>query len=240
MKNDLAATRPAGPRPRSKPPRRPHIVVRSMRWFASAAMARPGHSAAAVLAVVGAGAFGWNTLYRQAGAHPHPLFGDDLPAKLSSAAPATPPKRPDTFALPAAAPARTDASVTASIAKAAATPKPVATDARAPEGRVVDARAAPDPIGQLIKTSSGNSSTAPDKAVANLPPEKPSVGPKVASVQKALSKLGYGKLEANGVLGAPTRTALEKFERDHKLPVTGTLGKRTVRQLAQVSGVALD
>ena len=50
--------------------------------------------------------------------------------------------------------------------------------------------------------------------------------------QKALSKLGYGPLKADGLMGATTRAAIEKFERDRKLPVKGEAAGRTLRELA--------
>nr|WP_246736169.1 peptidoglycan-binding domain-containing protein [Enterovirga sp. DB1703] len=87
-----------------------------------------------------------------------------------------------------------------------------------------------DPIGNLIR---GGEPGAPRPAEA-----KPD--PRVISVQKALAKLGYGPLKADGYLGATTRQALERFERDNKLPVTGGLGIRTTRQLAAASGTQIE
>ena len=45
----------------------------------------------------------------------------------------------------------------------------------------------------------------------------------------AASKLGYGPLKSDGVFGHGTRQAIEHFERDRRLPVTGELDPRTVR-----------
>ena len=61
---------------------------------------------------------------------------------------------------------------------------------------------------------------------------------RVAAVQKALIMSGF-VLRADGVMGATTRQALERFERDRKLPVTGDLSPRTLRELAQESGVSI-
>jgi len=61
---------------------------------------------------------------------------------------------------------------------------------------------------------------------------------RVAAVQKALIKSGF-VLRADGVMGLTTRQALERFERDRKLPVTGELSPRTLRELAAQSGVAI-
>jgi peptidoglycan hydrolase-like protein with peptidoglycan-binding domain len=49
--------------------------------------------------------------------------------------------------------------------------------------------------------------------------------------QEALIDFGYGRLEADGVLGPSTRKAVEAFERAKGLPVTGKLGAATLRAL---------
>ena len=61
----------------------------------------------------------------------------------------------------------------------------------------------------------------------------------MTSAQKALSKLGYGPIVVDGILGAATRQAIEKFEREKNLPVTGALQDRTARKLAALSGIAI-
>lgn len=87
-----------------------------------------------------------------------------------------------------------------------------------------------DPIGALIRS-----------ADASARPDEPRPDPvRVTSAQRALSKLGYGPLKSDGVMGATTRQALERFERDQNLPVTGSLAGRTVRQLSAQAGAAPD
>ena len=61
---------------------------------------------------------------------------------------------------------------------------------------------------------------------------------RVAAVQKALVKAGF-VLRMDGMMGATTRQALERFEVERKLPVTGDLSPRTLRELASQSGVAI-
>src|SRR5262249_42186780 len=73
-----------------------------------------------------------------------------------------------------------------------------------------------DPIGSLINSS------------------RP-VGP----IQRALSEFGYGPLETNGTLGPNTRAAIERFERDHKMPVTGHVSDRLIRELSSMTGKPL-
>ena len=62
--------------------------------------------------------------------------------------------------------------------------------------------------------------------------------PTVAKAQRALVKLGYGPLKADGLMGASTRAAIEKFERDRKLPVKGEPSTRTFRELATRAGAS--
>jgi peptidoglycan hydrolase-like protein with peptidoglycan-binding domain len=78
---------------------------------------------------------------------------------------------------------------------------------------------------------------------ALVPPAN--VGPtdapeRVAAGQRALAKLGYGPLKADGIMGPGTRQAIERFERDRRLAVTGELGSRTARELAAQSGLPVE
>jgi peptidoglycan hydrolase-like protein with peptidoglycan-binding domain len=41
-------------------------------------------------------------------------------------------------------------------------------------------------------------------------------------------------------MGPTTRQAIERFERERKIPVTGELGARTVRELAAQSGLPVE
>lgn len=64
--------------------------------------------------------------------------------------------------------------------------------------------------------------------------------PRVTAVQRALNDYGYGPVKATGVYGAETVTAIEKFERDRKLPVTGQISPRLMRELAALTGRPLE
>ena len=63
---------------------------------------------------------------------------------------------------------------------------------------------------------------------------------RIAAAQRALNKLGYGPLKADGSIGPGTRQAIERFERDRRLAVTGEVGSRTARELASQSGLPVD
>jgi hypothetical protein len=69
----------------------------------------------------------------------------------------------------------------------------------------------------------------------------PVAAPKqLAAVQRALADFGYGQIKPSGVVDSDTRAAIEKFERERKLPVTGQLSERVVRELAVMTGRALN
>jgi peptidoglycan hydrolase-like protein with peptidoglycan-binding domain len=63
---------------------------------------------------------------------------------------------------------------------------------------------------------------------------------RVLAVQRALGDFGYGPVRPTGVFGPETRAAVEKFERDRKLPATGQISDQLVRELAAVTGRPLE
>jgi peptidoglycan hydrolase-like protein with peptidoglycan-binding domain len=63
---------------------------------------------------------------------------------------------------------------------------------------------------------------------------------RVASVQRTLTEYGYGQLKPTGTVGSDTQAAIQKFERDRKLPVTGQMSDRVVRELAAMTGRPID
>ena len=78
-----------------------------------------------------------------------------------------------------------------------------------------------DPIAELIGASIGSPS-------------------RVLAVQRALSEFGYGQIKVSGTLDQATAAAIEKFEGDHKLPVTGRISDRLLSELASMTGHPLQ
>jgi peptidoglycan hydrolase-like protein with peptidoglycan-binding domain len=74
--------------------------------------------------------------------------------------------------------------------------------------------------------------------------DPPAVAPvpstRVAAVQRALADFGYGQIKPTGVFDAGTKSAIEKFERERKLPVTGQISERLARELGAVTGRPLE
>src|SRR4051794_9239666 len=190
---------------------------RRVQWLRSL-FRRPGRVVVgATAAAVGVGIL-VNALALQGGPHPAPLFRPAADSAKSSAlvasAPAAkplPPSRPQD--LSQAAPAAANPVAAASPSAAKAIPAPVARD----------------PIADMLR---GGSNPVPP---ASIEPNKVVLG-----AQRALNKLGYGPIKPDGLAGPGTRQAIEKFERDRKLPVTGEPTGRTGRELATASGIPLD
>lgn len=93
-------------------------------------------------------------------------------------------------------------------------------------------------------------STSPAKAPAgsatpNPPPADPiakliAPSKRITAVQRALADFGYGQIKPSGVFDPDTRAAIEKFEHEHQLPITGQISDRIVRELAAMTGRPLE
>ena len=62
----------------------------------------------------------------------------------------------------------------------------------------------------------------------------------MTAIQRALSEFGYGQIKPTGQFDPETKAAIEKFERDRKLPVTGQISPRLLRELAALTGRPLE
>jgi hypothetical protein len=63
---------------------------------------------------------------------------------------------------------------------------------------------------------------------------------RVAAVQRALTEYGYGQLKPTGVIGTDTQAAIQKFERDRKMPPTGQLSDRLIKDLTVLTGRPIE
>jgi peptidoglycan hydrolase-like protein with peptidoglycan-binding domain len=63
---------------------------------------------------------------------------------------------------------------------------------------------------------------------------------RIAAVQRALTEYGYGQLKPTGVIGTDTQAAIQKFEKDRKLPVTGQLSDRLIKDLVVLTGRPIE
>lgn len=63
---------------------------------------------------------------------------------------------------------------------------------------------------------------------------------RVLSLQRALARLGYGPLKMSGTFTPDTKDAIERFERDWMMPVTGLMSDNLFTKLAAVNGAPID
>ena len=193
----------------------------------------PKDTIAGLLAFAAVSAILANALFLQTGHHPAPMFGSVFvmpPAGLASASP-----------LPRPRPVEAAAS------------EPRLSELRVAEARSVEPKAAEkpaelksaDPLGNLVKATSA----APATPSSVLRPPAPVPvsshaelsGPRrVAAVQRALTEYGYGQLKPTGTVGTDTQAAIQKFERERRLPVTGQVSDRLVRELTAMIGHPID
>jgi hypothetical protein len=62
----------------------------------------------------------------------------------------------------------------------------------------------------------------------------------MTAIQRGLNEFGYGPVKVTGTYDDTTRTAIEQFERDHSLPITGQASVRFRREFATATGRLLD
>jgi peptidoglycan hydrolase-like protein with peptidoglycan-binding domain len=121
----------------------------------------------------------------------------------------------------------------------AATPAaPAAAPARTATTTPAPARAAP-PAPAAISTPTSTSVPRPPAPIGRAA-NAAAPAKRIISVQRALADFGYGQVAPTGVMGAETKTAIERFERERKLPVTGQVSDRLLRELAAVTGRPLE
>jgi peptidoglycan hydrolase-like protein with peptidoglycan-binding domain len=94
---------------------------------------------------------------------------------------------------------------------------------------------------RAILAAKAKATTAPAEAVPADPIARLIAPTKqMLAIQRALSDFGYGQIKPTGVYDPQTRAAIEKFERDHRLPPTGQVSDRFVRELSAMTGRPLE
>ena len=197
---------------------------------------RPGRTVASAAAVALLVGIVLNATMMQSGPHPAPLFGGAREVMMTSR-PIELPSMPVPTAAPMPVPRPSEALVSQPALPVVqqTTPAPPSSIAA-----ILASRAQP----HVVEPAPAPAATVTKDQIASLlrtePVAEASAQPaaRIAAVQKALKKAGY-VLRPDGVMHNSTRQALEMFEREHKLPVTGELTPRTLRELTAQSGVAI-
>jgi hypothetical protein len=185
----------------------------------------PKDMVAGALAFAAVSAIIANALFLQAGHHPSPMFGSVAAPPVTAAAPASPLPRP-----------RPVEATTRPAEPSPAESKPVELKSADPMANLVKATAAPIAPSSVLRPHAPVPVPSHSDAASN-----PSSGSRrVAAVQRTLTEYGYGQLKPTGTVGSDTQAAIQKFERDRKIPVTGQMSDRLVRELTAMTGRPID
>jgi hypothetical protein len=169
-----------------------------------------------------------NALVWQRTRHPAPLF-----ARATLIAPTKEPTVAETSALAASRPQPAVIPVQTHDKPVEKAPLEMPTGGHPRQTRV-DSSPPHDVISQLLKAPPAPPARPTTEAAASAAPSK-----LVLAAQRALVKLGF-VLNPDGVAGATTRQAIERYERDHGLPVRGALSRAIMRKLSAETGITIN
>jgi len=203
-----------------------------------------------------------NALYLQPGPHPAPIFKlKPRPVASNEPPPAIPLPRPRPADAPAtkadAAQARPRAEIVTAIQRELTKRNFYDGPADGLTGPRTDAairdfvqaaglKTGSEPTEDLLHSIERSQFRAPARATpapSRADPIGELIAPspkRVLAVQRALADYGYGQVKPTGTLGPETQTAIEKFERERKLPISGQISDRLVRELAADTGQPLE
>jgi Putative peptidoglycan binding domain len=202
----------------------------------------PKDTLAGLVAVAAVTAIVANALFLQTGRHPAPMFGTviNLPAP-SAVSLSNPLPRPRPLAADSLPLALKPMEFRLAEPKATAAEKPPVSEkpAEATASTSSSTSKSADSLTNLVKATT---TTPPSQSVvvarppAPIPAQQSPASRRAAAVQRALSEYGYGQLKVTGSISGETQAAIQKFEREHKMPVTGQVSDRLLRELAAAIG----
>lgn len=193
----------------------------------------PKDTLAGLVAVAAISAIVANALFLQTGRHPAPMFGTVINLPAPSAVPLSNP-------MPRPRPVGADTSpLEPKATEFRVEPKPVERAAEKPVEATASTSTSTlrsgDPMTNLVKATTSTPPAAM-RPPAPIPTQQSPAAKRIAGVQRALSEYGYGNLKVTGTMGAETQSAIQKFEREHKMQVTGQVSDRLLRELGAAIG----
>jgi peptidoglycan hydrolase-like protein with peptidoglycan-binding domain len=93
---------------------------------------------------------------------------------------------------------------------------------------------------KLVKETVGSNPGARLTSVRADATDRPAPSKRIIALQRALAEYGYGQIKPSGIIDIDTQAAIEKFEHERKLPITGQASDRVVRELAAMTGRPLE
>jgi peptidoglycan hydrolase-like protein with peptidoglycan-binding domain len=246
-------------------PRRRHDAQTDLeRGLIVATLARhPRESVGLMLAAAATVAICVNALFLQSGPHPAPIFATRPFVKPHRAAVVLPRPQPAPAKPAGKIAPRSEAQIIADIQRELASRGfyqgavdgiwGAQTEAATQEfTRAAQVKIVPAPTEAFVQAVA-NSHIKAGKPQSYAAPAAPSAAPahtdaiaklidpspRVLAIQHALADFGYGQIKPTGVVDADTRMAIDRFERDHQLPVDGEISARFVKSLATMTGRSL-
>jgi hypothetical protein len=206
------------PRRRASSRANESAAVRDKSLLVRALLRNPKDVVAGAVAAIAAVAIVANAAFLQAGRHPAPMFSAVFPATTESPPAAVSGLSP----LPRPRPSDADVhaepkAAEAPLQAARAVAPPAASQSSAAPRPPAPIQAHADPVGDLIVSTR-----------------------RISTVQRVLTEFGYGQLKPTGIAGPETKAAIERFERERKLPITGQISDRLTRELAAATGRPID
>lgn len=225
--------------------------------LAAAISRHPREFVGVLMAAVAIFAIFINALFLQRGPHPAPIFATRPPVMQITPV-ALPRPRAVVPAIAPAAVARSQAQIIGDIQRELARKGfydgasdgiwGAKTDAAARDfvqtaGLKINADASE---GLLHAIVTSNAKAQRDRTAAPVPVRNDPIAELIAptkqvlAIQRALADFGYGQINPTGVYDPGTKEAIERFERDRRLPVTGQISDQLVRELAAMTGRPLE
>lgn len=219
-----------------------------------AVMRRPRGSIAGFVAGAAAIAILVNALFMQSGPHPAPIFANKpapVEAPLTGPVAALAPQRKPAEAK--AEPARPRSDTVVEIQRellrrgfyegtADGVYGPRTDTAIRDFEQAAGMRSSAEPNDMLLASIARSTLRAQPVALPRNDPIAALLAPsgRIVAVQRALTDFGYGPVKPSGIYDTETRTAIERFEKARKRPVTGQVSEQLVRDLAALTGRPLE
>jgi peptidoglycan hydrolase-like protein with peptidoglycan-binding domain len=242
------------------------VAIGETAGYASLIVRYPRESVGILLATCAVLAVYANALFMQKGPHPAPIFATRPPivAPVAAPQPVTPVVRPVAVVMAPAAATPPASAITPMNRIQLIVEIQRALSKRGFYDGIADgiwggktdagirefARAAkltinPEASEEMLRALTASQVSARVAAPAAPPRNDPiaaliAPSQRVLAIQRALTEFGYGQITPTGTYDVETRTAIEKFERDRNLPVTGDISDRVVRDLAALTGRPLE
>jgi len=189
----------------------------------------PKDSLAGLVAVAAVSAIVANALFLQTGRHPAPMFGTVINLPMPSSVPQPNP-------MPRPRPVGADTSpLEPKATEFRVEPKPAEKAPEKPVEATASTSRSGDPMTNLVKATT-SPSVAVARPPARIPAQQSPAARRISGVQRALSEYGYGQLKVTGTMSGETQSAIQKFEREHKMQVTGQVSDRLLRELGAAIG----